>query len=135
MGSKILIVDDDLQTLELVGLMLERKGYDVLAERTGLRAIKVAQEKQPDLILLDIMMPGLDGFHVLRRLKRDPVTTEIPIVIFSAKSQTDDQFQCMDAGAIDYVTKPAKSGELVNTIKLTLNTFTKKPKVDNKQTE
>lgn len=124
-GKKVLIVDDDLQTLELVGLMLEREGHTIIAQRTGLKAIKAAQEYLPDIILLDIMMPGIDGYDVLKKLKQDPKTSDIPVIIFSARSQSEEQIKFMDAGAIDYVSKPAKTGELVHAVEVTLSAFGK----------
>ncbi len=80
MAEKILIVDDDVQTLRLVGLMLERQGYKILAASNGTQAISMARTERPDLILLDVMMPDVDGFSVARTLRKEPETADIPIL-------------------------------------------------------
>jgi pilus assembly protein CpaE len=112
MGEKILLVDDDLDTLRLVGLMLQRQGYDVRAANNGVQALTMAQTELPDLILLDIMMPEMDGYEVARRLRAEPATTDVPIIMFTAKSQVDDKVMGFEAGADDYLTKPTQPREL-----------------------
>lgn len=112
MSEKILIVDDDLDTLRLVGLMLERQGYQVLSASNGSQAVELAQSELPDLILLDIMMPEMDGYEVARRLRGDSYTENIPIIMFTAKSQIDDKLMGFEAGADDYLTKPTQPREL-----------------------
>ena len=78
MPEKILVVDDDLDTLRLVGLMLQRQGYQIIAASNGTQAIAIAQAEKPDLILLDVMMPDVDGYEVTRRLRSNPVTGRNP---------------------------------------------------------
>ena len=78
MPDKVLIVDDDVQTLRLVGLMLERQGYKILAANSGNQALQMARTEQPDVIILDIMMPDMDGYEVIRRLRKDPETANHP---------------------------------------------------------
>jgi CheY-like chemotaxis protein/MinD-like ATPase involved in chromosome partitioning or flagellar assembly len=112
MAEKVLIVDDDVQTLRLVGLMLERQGYRILAANTGAQAIHMAREEHPDVIVLDVMMPDFDGYEVTRRLRKDPETTNIPILMFTAKTQVDDKVSGYEAGADDYLTKPIHPAEL-----------------------
>lgn len=112
MAEKILIVDDDVQTLRLVGLMLERKGYKIIAANTGIQALRTARTEQPDAILLDIMMPDLDGYEVARRLRSQSETAEIPIMIFTARGQAEDKVTGYEAGADDYLTKPILPAEL-----------------------
>ena len=112
MAEKILIVDDDVQTLRLVGLMLERQGYKIIAANNGIQALRSARSEQPDIILLDIMMPDLDGFEVTRRLRKLPETADIPILMFTAKSQVEDKVTGYEAGADDYLTKPIHPAEL-----------------------
>ncbi len=116
-NEKILIVDDDLDTLKLVGVMLQRKGYRILAANSGAKALAMVKESPPDLILLDVMMPDMDGFEVTRRLRADPETASIPILMFTAKSQVDDKLTGFDAGADDYLTKPAHPAELLARVK------------------
>jgi len=110
---KILIVDDDADALRLVGLMLERQGYDILAAANGQQAVRKAIETQPDLIVLDIMMPDMDGYEVATRLHSHPATESIPILMFTAKVAVNDKISGFQAGADDYLTKPAHPRELV----------------------
>lgn len=112
MAEKILIVDDDVQTLRLVGLMLERQGYKILAASNGTQAIGMARAEHPDLILLDVMMPDVDGYSVARTLRKEPETSDIPILMFTAKAQVEDKIAGYEAGADDYLTKPIHPAEL-----------------------
>ena len=112
MAEKILIVDDDLDTLRLVGLMLQRQGYQIIAASNGPQALVLAEKEQPHLILLDIMMPEMDGYEVARRIRANPVTAAIPIIMFTAKSQVEDKVMGYEAGADDYITKPTQPREL-----------------------
>lgn len=120
MAEKILVVDDDLETLRLVGLMLQKQGYHVITAASGEEGLLVAARERPDLILLDIMMPGLDGFEVTRKLRQNPETSSIPILIFTAKSQVEDKIEGYEAGADDYLTKPIHPAELIAHIKALL---------------
>ncbi len=117
MANKILIVDDDIDTLQLVGTMLERQGFQILAANNGLKAIELAQKDKPDLILLDVMMPGMDGYEVTRRLRTMENTAFIPIIMFTAKAQVDDKVEGFEAGADDYLTKPTHPAELIARVK------------------
>jgi DNA-binding response OmpR family regulator len=112
MPEKILIVDDDVDTLRLVGLMLQRQGYQIVAANNGNQALIMAKTEQPDLILLDIMMPDLDGYEVTRQLRKSPDTNKIPIIMFTAKSQLEDRVTGFEVGADDYLTKPTQPREL-----------------------
>lgn len=112
MAEKILIVDDDVDTLRLVGLMLERQGYQVVAATNGSQGLTKAFEERPDLILLDVMMPDMDGYEVTRRLRKNPATTAIPILMFTAKTRMDDKVMGFESGADDYLTKPTHPTEL-----------------------
>jgi len=106
MTEKILIIDDDLDTLRLVGLMLQRQGYSITAATNGEQGLTKALEEKPDLILLDVMMPDMDGYEVTRRLRKNPITVSTPILLFTAKSQLDDKVIGFEVGADDYLTKP-----------------------------
>ena len=117
MPEKILVVDDDLDTLRLVGLMLQHQGYRINAANSGIQAIAMAQTDKPDLILLDIMMPDMDGYEVARKLRSDPATNAIPIIMFTAKTQVDDKVEGFEAGADDYLTKPTQPRELFAHVK------------------
>jgi pilus assembly protein CpaE len=120
MSEKILVVDDDVESLKLIGLMLKRQGYEVVAANAGVPAIQKAMAEQPDLIILDVMMPDMDGYEVCRRLRTDTRTTSIPIIMFTAKTMVDDKVAGFEAGADDYLTKPTHPAELSSRIKAVL---------------
>ena len=120
MAERILIVDDDMDTLRLVGLMLERQDYEVIAANSGTKAVNIAINEQPDMILLDIMMPDMDGYEVTRQLRQNPLTANIPIIMFTAKTQIDDKLLGFEVGADDYLTKPTQPRELFAHVKAVL---------------
>jgi CheY-like chemotaxis protein/MinD-like ATPase involved in chromosome partitioning or flagellar assembly len=120
MSEKILIIDDDLDTLRLVGLMLQRQGYQISAATNGQQGLEKAFEEDPDLILLDVMMPDMDGYEVTRRLRQNSVTSETPILMFTAKTQLDDKVIGFEVGADDYLTKPTHPSELQARVKTLL---------------
>ena len=117
MADKILIVDDDIETVRLVGLMLKRKGYETITANNGAQAIELAVSQRPALIVLDIMMPDMDGYQVTVLLRNNPITADIPILMFTAKGQVDDKVTGYEAGADDYLTKPVHPAELIAHIK------------------
>ncbi len=120
MAEKILIIDDDVDTLRLVGLMLQRQGYLISAASNGSQGLTKAFEERPDLILLDVMMPDMDGYEVTRRLRNNPATGSIPILMFTAKTQLDDKVTGFEVGADDYLTKPTHPTELQAHVKALL---------------
>jgi CheY-like chemotaxis protein/MinD-like ATPase involved in chromosome partitioning or flagellar assembly len=120
MQERILIIDDDFDTLRLVGLALEDQGYRISAAASGAQGLAKAAAEKPDVILLDIMMPVMDGYEVARRLKRDPQTKDVPILMLTAKSQLDDKLTGYEAGADDFVMKPSDPAELVAHIRVLL---------------
>ena len=120
MSEKILIIDDDLDTLRLVGLMLQRQGYQISAATNGQQGLEKAFDEDPDLILLDVMMPDMDGYEVSRRLRQNPSTLETPILMFTAKTQLDDKVIGFEVGANDYLTKPTHPSELQARVKTLL---------------
>ena len=127
MAEKILIIDDDLDTLRLVGLMLQRQGYLITAATNGQQGLEKALEEKPNLILLDVMMPDLDGYEVARRLRGNPLTASIPILMFTAKTQLDDKVAGFEVGADDYLTKPTHPSELQSHVKALLARRTQLP--------
>jgi pilus assembly protein CpaE len=120
MAEKILIIDDDVDTLRLVGLMLQRQGYQIIAASNGSHGLAKAIEERPNLILLDVMMPDMDGYEVTRRLRKNPATLSIPILMFTAKTQLDDKVTGFEVGADDYLTKPTHPTELQAHVKALL---------------
>jgi CheY-like chemotaxis protein len=117
MPEKILIIDDDVETLRLVGMMLQKQGFEILAASNGLQGIETAHDVHPDLIVLDVMMPDMDGFEVTKRIRSQAETLTIPILMFTAKNQVDDKVIGFEAGADDYLTKPIHPAELVAHVK------------------
>jgi CheY-like chemotaxis protein/MinD-like ATPase involved in chromosome partitioning or flagellar assembly len=129
MAEKILIVDDDVDSLKLIGLMLQRHGYEVVAANAGNQALTKAVNDPPDLIILDVMMPDMNGYEVCRRLRANERTTNIPIIMFTAKTLIDDKVAGFEAGADDYLTKPTHPAELASRVKSMLQrTSTKRAK-------
>lgn len=126
MSQKILIIDDDLDTLRLVGLMLQRQGYQISAATNGQQGLEKAFEEDPDLILLDVMMPDMDGYEVSRRLRQNPSTLQTPILMFTAKTQLDDKVIGFEVGANDYLTKPTHPSELQARVKTLLSRVSEK---------
>lgn len=110
--ATILIVDDAPDSLELLDEMLRSQGYQTFVANSGARAIELAQRVQPDLVLLDVMMPGMDGFETCRRLKAHPETTGIPVIFVSACTDTEDVVSGFDHGAVDYIAKPVRLPEV-----------------------
>ena len=116
-NKKILIVDDDENICELLRLYLQKDGFDTVVANNGSQAITLAQVEKPDLVLLDIMMPVLDGWQVCREIRK---TSDVPIIMLTAKSETFDKVLGLELGADDYVTKPFESKEVVARIKAVL---------------
>lgn len=120
MAEKILIVDDDPETVKFLKLVLERQGYLILEAANGMQALKTAHSERPDLIVLDVMMPGMDGFEVARSLRNHPDTASIPILMFTAKTQMQDKLAGYESGVDIYLTKPVHPVELQANIKALL---------------
>ncbi|OQB53376.1 MAG: Transcriptional regulatory protein YycF [Firmicutes bacterium ADurb.Bin146] len=112
--SKIMIVDDDENICELLTLYLEKEGYTIVCANDGIEALELYKEENPDLIILDIMLPGLDGKEVCKQIKRKD---DVPILMLSAKAETFDKVLCLELGADDYVVKPFEAKELVARVK------------------
>jgi len=116
MSKKIFIVEDELDFLSTLRERLEFEGFEVTTAVDGEEALKKIPEEQPDLILLDIMLPEMNGYQVCRELKSTPETETIPVVVVTAKSQESDKFWAKETGADDYVTKPFEMEELLQKI-------------------
>ena len=118
--AKLLVVDDEEDILQLVRYNLTKEGYDIICVTTGEEATRRAKVDQPDLILLDLMLPGVDGFEVCRQLKRDESTAAIPIVMLTAKGEDTDIVTGLELGADDYITKPFSPKVLLARIRAVL---------------
>jgi DNA-binding response OmpR family regulator len=114
MDRKILVIEDDPATLRLMGYTLRHGGYQVLTASNGLEGIRKAQNEKPDLIILDVMLPGIDGFEICHRLRSKPSTAQLPILMLSAKAQEIDKDTGLKVGADDYLAKPADPSEIVS---------------------
>ncbi len=111
--SRVLIVDDIEENLRLLTETLTEEGYYPLQAKSGERAIAIAKKAQPDLILLDIKMPGMDGYETIKKLKEDPLTFTIPVIFISALNQIEDKVKGFQSGAVDYVSKPFQKEEVI----------------------
>ncbi|MCH8801155.1 MAG: response regulator transcription factor [Chloroflexi bacterium] len=116
-GSKILVVDDDPNVVELVRLYLERDGHEVLTANDGVTGLEMAREEQPDLIVLDLMMPRMDGMEVCRTLRAE---SSVPVIMLTAMVEEDNRLAGLDLGADDYVTKPFSPRELAARVRAVL---------------
>lgn len=114
MAEKILVVDDDIDSLKLIGLMLQRSGYEVSAASAGAQALAKASSDRPDLIILDIMMPKMNGLDAARAIAADSKTAKIPILLLSGVGDLDKQLDALEELNVEYLTKPFKQRELAD---------------------
>jgi two-component system response regulator VicR len=121
MGRKILVVDDEKDLLDLMDIILGAEGYLVITAVNGAEALKKVEEESPDLILLDIMMPVMDGWEVLKTLKNSEQTSHIPVVMVTAKIGNEDRRRGLMEGAADYICKPFAPREVINRVKVLLS--------------
>jgi DNA-binding response OmpR family regulator len=119
---RILIVDDEIGALTLIGIMLERGGFEVLKAKDADSALAVLDQESPDMIILDVMMPGTDGIELCRIIRGRPKTAGTPILILSARGDAESVMRGMDAGANDYLPKPILHHDLVAKVKKMLET-------------
>jgi two-component system, OmpR family, alkaline phosphatase synthesis response regulator PhoP len=117
MPKKILAVDDEKHIVRLVEVNLQRAGYNVVTAYDGREALEKVKSEKPDLVVLDVMMPYMDGFEVLKNLKADPETAEIPVIMLTAKAQDADVFRGWQSGVDCYLTKPFNPMELLTFVK------------------
>lgn len=113
MKNRILLVEDDPGAIRLVRYILEQEGYEVLTAPNGVEGLRKAREEDPDLLILDVMLPGLDGFELCRRLRADAQTAGLPVLMLSAKTQEIDETTGLKMGADAYLAKPADPSEIV----------------------
>ena len=120
MSQRILVVDDEADTLEMIKFMLQRYGFEVILAQSGPEALKLLARDIPDLIILDVMMPGMDGNQVCQQIRADSRTSFVPLVMLTARSGTPHQVQGLLSGADEYLVKPVSQDELVNCIQTVL---------------
>jgi DNA-binding response OmpR family regulator len=116
MEKKILVIEDDPATSRLVDYSLRHEGFQVITAFNGLEGIRKATNEAPDLVILDVMLPGMDGFEICHRLREQPATAKLRILMFSAKAQEIDRNTGLKVGADDYLSKPAAPAEIVNRV-------------------
>jgi DNA-binding response OmpR family regulator len=119
MSGDVLVVDDEASVVEVVALYLQRDGFQVRTAQDGREALLAIHAKLPDLVVLDVMLPGLDGLEIMRRLRADP-SSDVPVILLTARSQEVDRIYGLELGADDYVTKPFSPAELVSRVKAVL---------------
>lgn len=117
MPTKIIIADDEEHLGYMVKFKLEKEGFDVIWKMNGRQALEAVQEERPDLVILDVMMPGLTGFEVLEAIKADPELKDTPVIMLTASGQEADTVKGIDMGAADYIVKPFRPAELVARIR------------------
>jgi len=113
MAKKILVVDDERHIVRLVEVNLQRAGYDVVTAYDGVEALEVFEKEDPDMVVLDVMMPRMDGFEVLKKLQADPNSQDVPVIMLTAKAQDADIFRGWSSGVSSYLTKPFNPRELL----------------------
>ena len=116
MSATVLVVDDDAENVAILGTMLLERGYEVRIARDGRSALESVRQQRPDMILLDVMMPVMDGMQVLDHLKLDPKTASIPVVMVTAKIQDEDVLAGYQSGADYYITKPFTTRQILHAI-------------------
>ena len=125
----VMVVDDDADIVDMTRLMLEEGGYRVVPTRSGPEALLQLEQVRPDLILLDINMPEMDGWQVLRMLKVDERTTDIPVAMFSIKTEVRDKLHGAQEGALDYITKPFSCDELLGRVRRIFDSLERRRRV------
>ncbi len=123
MSKKILVVEDDQDILQLIIFHLQADGFATLTAVNGIRGLEAAKEQLPDMILLDLMLPGMDGLEVCKSLKREPKTENIPIVMLTAKGEEIDRIVGFELGADDYITKPFSPREMILRLRAILRRY------------
>ncbi|HEY41843.1 MAG TPA: response regulator [Dehalococcoidia bacterium] len=121
METKILIIEDDPVGLRYIRFTLEKHGYQVITAGNGLEGLRKARTEEPDLVILDVMLPGMDGYEICHRLRAEPATARLPILMFSARSQDKDKAVGRQVGADDYLTKPAEPSEIIRRVESLLS--------------
>ncbi len=129
MKEKILVVDDEKDIVKMLDYNLKKDGYKAVSAYEGEKALDLARREMPDLIILDLMLPGMDGLEVCKMLKKEPKTAHIPIIMLTAKTQEADKVVGLELGADDYVTKPFSPRELLARVKAILRRSKEKEKL------
>jgi len=135
MSKRILVIEDDPASLRLMQYILEHKGYEVLTAVNGLDGLKKARSEEPDLVILDVMLPGMDGFDICYHLRAEPQTAKLPILMLSAKAREVDRDTGLKVGADYYITKPVAPAEIISNVEALLAQGEHKLPVQEKEVE
>ncbi len=119
-GRKILVIDDEPGIIDIVETNLLGEGFEVISAKDGREGVEKIRSEKPDLVVLDVMMPYLDGWQVLKEIEKDPDTAGVPVIMLTAKAADEDYIHGLEEGAVEYLTKPFFPQELINRIKITL---------------
>jgi two-component system sensor kinase FixL len=128
---RILLVDDDPTNLQILHQVLGGRGYKLIIAKSGEDALKIAERMKPHLVLLDIMMPGIDGYETCKRLKENPETSNAAIIFLSAMDNPEDKKKGLEMGAIDFIQKPFQSDHVIATVETYFTTHTQKEEAKN----
>lgn len=118
--ARVMVVDDSPTDKAFIKQMLERAGYEVIEAASGQDAVELARTQLPDCVVMDVVMPGMNGFQATRTLSKDPATAAIPVLVVSSKNQETDRLWALRQGAREYITKPVKEADLIGKIKAVL---------------
>ena len=121
--TTILVVDDETGIIEIVRVNMLAEGYTVISASTGAEAIEQVRSASPDLVILDVMLPDIDGWQVLQTLESSPETAGVPVVMLTARAADEDILRGLEEGAVEYITKPFYPEDLVASVKIILNVF------------
>ncbi|MBW6472412.1 MAG: response regulator [Anaerolineaceae bacterium] len=122
MPKKIVYIEDDLEMTYLIKMILERKGYEIISTNDGMEGFEIIEREKPDLVLLDLMMPNIDGWDIYHQLKSNEITNQIPVIIISAKAQPIDKVLGLQIAKVNnYISKPFRPQELLESIESILN--------------
>ena len=122
MPKKIVYIEDDLEMTYLIKMILERKGYEIISTNDGMEGFEIIEREKPDLVLLDLMMPNIDGWDIYHQLKSNENTNQIPVIVISAKAQPIDKVLGMQIAKVNnYISKPFRPQELLESIESILN--------------
>lgn len=117
MNKKILIVEDEPNILTSLRFLLERSGFEVEVESDGTTALELIFKSEPDVLVLDVMLPGIDGFEILRRIRAEPITSKLPVLMLTAKGQREDRNNAIELGADQFISKPFSNGDVMAAVK------------------
>ena len=121
MAEKILVIDDEETTVQLISILLERRGYEVIKAYRAEDGLRKAYRHQPDMVLLDIMMPEMDGYQTMGVIRENPAYRRLPIIALTAKAMKGDREKCLEAGASDYLAKPVNTEQLLLALRMWLH--------------